>query len=274
MAGRTGFFGIRQGEAPERNTEFDLGSDAREGSPFVRLGDLTGGNSSGFGSNGGGFDPVWGTLGPSPSAPAVDPWQTPTEAIEAGPIVEVDIFGDGFQIAGKICTGQFPRLSDWLNMQQGFFQVQEASVAHLGHGNMPDPDHQHGTMWVRLNQVVLVAERASTQGGRNGGLVVQKQKRRATIVTPGYSLRGFLHVHAHGSMKQFLESPDPHFIPITDLLLRWTSDPMLVGRFPFAMVNREQLISLCDEPTTPAGEGSAADADIDGMGLQRRIGAA
>jgi hypothetical protein len=74
-------------------------------------------------------------------------------------------------------------------------------------------------------------------------------------------------------MKQFLETPDPHFIPLTDLLVRWTSDPTLVTRFPFALVNREQLISLLDEPASPSGEGSALDGESEDVPL-RRWGAA
>lgn len=260
MAGRPGFFGgPRQGDAPERDAEFGFGSDTENGSPFARLGDSRSTRDGGFGATPG-FDPVWGTLGP-PAAQAIDPWKTQADEPEAdGPIVDVEIFGDGFQISGQICTGQFPRLSDWLNMQQGFIRVQEASLAHLGHGNLPDPDHQKGTLWVRLDQIVVIAERAVMSTARPGPLVVQKEKRKATIVTPGYSLRGLLHVHAYGSTKQFLESPDPHFIPITDILIRWTSDPRLVTHFPFAMINRQQLISVLDEPATPAGEESQGDS--------------
>ena len=269
MAGRPGFFGgIRQSDAPDRDADF--GYAPREGSPFIRLGDLTGAEL-GAGRTPG-FDPVWGTLG-SPMDEAVDPWQTQSADVEAGPIVDVEIFGDGFQITGQICTGQFPRLSDWLNMQQGFIRVQEGTLAHLGPGNMPDPEHQKGTLWVRLNQVVLVAERSTATSLRPGAPVVQKERRKATIMTPGYSLRGYLHVHTFGSMKQFLETPDPHFIPLTDLLVRWTSDPTLVTRFPFALVNREQLISLLDEPASPSGEGSALDGESEDVPL-RRWGAA
>ena len=273
MAGRPGFFGgIRQSDAPDRDAEFGYGPGLGEGSPFVRLGDLTAADP-GAGRTPG-FDPVWGTLG-SPSAEVGDPWQTPSPDVETGPIVDVEIFGNGFQITGQICTGQFPRLSDWLNMQQGFIKVQEGTLAHLGPGNMPDPDHQKGTLWVRLNQVVLVAERSTASTSRPGAPVVQKERRKATIVTPGYSLRGILHVHTYGSMKQFLETPDPHFIPLTDLLVRWTSDPTLVTRFPFALVNREQLISLLDEPASPGGEGSQLDGESEAdMPLHRRWGAA
>jgi hypothetical protein len=275
VSGRPGFFGgFRPGDAPERDVEFGRGSESQEGSPFIRLGDPRSGRNDGEFGTPAGFDPVWGTLG-SPVAQANDPWKDQREDAEVGPIVDVEIFGDGFQISGQICTGQFPRLTDWMNMQQGFIRVQEASLAHLGHGNLPDPDHQRGTLWVRLNQIALVAERSVMATSRHGAPVVQKERRKARIVTPGYSLRGNLHVHAFGSMKQFLESPDPHFIPITELTIRWTSDPALVSRFPFGLINREQLISLLDEPATPAGEGSQSEGDNEAeLPLQQRWGAA
>jgi hypothetical protein len=271
MTGRPGFFGgIRQGDAPERDAEFSL-AGLGERSQFVRLGELTATMTGNGGSSG--FDPVWGTLG-SPAAQGGDSWQTPLEDAEAGPIVDVEILGDGFQIDGRICTGQFPRLSDWLNMQQGFIQVQDASVSHLGRGNMPDADHQKGALWVRLSQIVMVAERSAASGPRPGAPVVQKERHKVTIVTPGYSLRGNLHVHMYGSIKQFLDTSDPHFIPITDMLVRWTSDPTLVSRFPFGLVNREQMISLLDEPTASDGESAnAGDADAE-IPLHRRWGAA
>jgi hypothetical protein len=274
MGGRPGFFGgFRPGDAPERDVEFGPGSEAQEDSPFIRLGDPRSGRNDGEFGTASGFDPVWGTLG-APVAQANDPWRESREDVEAGPIVDVEIFGNGFQISGQICTGQFPRLTDWMNMQQGFIRLQEASLAHLGHGNLPDPDHQRGTLWVRLDQIVLVAERTVMTTSRPGAPVVQKERRKTTIVTPGYSLRGNLHVHAYGSMKQFLESPDPHFIPITELTIRWTSDPALVSRFPFALVSREQLISLLDEPAMPAGEGSQSQGDEAELPLQQRWGAA
>jgi len=74
-------------------------------------------------------------------------------------------------------------------------------------------------------------------------------------------------------MKQFLESPDPHFLPMTDLSLRWLSDAALSGRFPFAMVNREQVVTVLDETSIPANTPTNAAPDED-MSLQRRWGAA
>jgi hypothetical protein len=91
-----------------------------------------------------------------------------------------------------------------------------------------------------------------------------------TVVTPGFSMKGNLHVHAYGSMKQVLESPDPHFLPLTELVVRRLAENTLVIRIPFALVNREQLISVFDESAASAGE-SVEEAD---MPLRKTRGAA
>ena len=50
------------------------------------------------------------------------------------------------------------------------------------------------------------------------------------------------------SMARFLETPDPHFLPVTDVTVRWVTNPTLVARFPFALLNRQQLLTILDEP--------------------------
>lgn len=277
MAGRPGFFGGSRGsDAPERDAGIGFASNTLlDGPPLIRLGDPNGGRSEGGFAPG--FDPVWGTLG-APASTSNDDWLTrPQEGVE-GVAVDVEIFGNGFQISGEIRTGQFDRLSDWLNMQTGFIRVHNALHVHLGQTRAPDPDAPHGTLWVRLDQVVLVAERTPVQGNRSGAPIVQKQKRKVSIVTPGYNLRCSIHIHAFGSMEQFLESPDPHFLPISDLTVRWLSDATLATHFPFAMVNRSQLVTVLDEPAAPTGDSRRARGDEtesdDDAPLERRWGAA
>ena len=266
MAGRPGFFGgARQDGASEAS---DQRFDSDSGSPFIRLGERPrSGDDNGYGVPG--FDPVWGTLGPQ-TAPVYDPWlANPGENEFEGVTVDVEVFGNGFQISGQLRTGQFDRLSDWLNMQSGFIRIADASLVHLGNAGRPDTEHEKSTLWVRLDQIVLVAEQSAAQSTtRPNAPVVQKQRRRVTIVTPGYSLRGSIHVHAYGTMKQFLETPDPHFLPMTDLTVRWLSDATMVSHFPFAMVNREQLITVIDEAAS-AGHGSEQSEGDQEAPLQR-----
>jgi hypothetical protein len=49
----------------------------------------------------------------------------------------------------------------------------------------------------------------------------------------------------------------------------------MIGRFPFAMVNREQLVTVLDETDSPDGNTAHNDADSeDDLPLHRRFGAA
>jgi hypothetical protein len=267
MAGRPGFFGTRQGDADDGGAQDGFGPQT------IRLGDPDGyGQGSGFNTPPG-FDPVWGTLG-APGSQGNSDWMARSEEDDLeGVPVDVEIFGEGFQVSGTIRTGQFSRLSDWINMQNGFIQVRDAWHVHLGQVSAPNSDERKGTLWVRLDQVVLVAERSAMQAQNTGAPVVQKQKRLASIVAHGYTVRGNLFLHTYGSMKQFLESPDPHFLPMTELALRWLSDSALTARFPFAMINRQQVVTVLDESSIPANTPSRAEADEE-MSLQRRYGAA
>jgi hypothetical protein len=268
MAGRPGFLGGLRGDQSDR----DAGSGFGEN---VRLGEPPSGGVGGFDTPPG-FDPVWGTLG-APTAGSSNDWLSqPTEDEPEGLAIDVEIYGDGFQISGQIHTGQFDRLSDWINMQAGFIQVRDAWRVHLGQTNLPDPEQPRGTLWVRLDQIVLVAEQAAVQQNRAGAPVVQKQRRKVSIVTPGYSLRGNMYIHTHGSMKQFLEAHDPHFLPLTELNVRWLSDASLVVRYPFSLVNRAQVVSMLDESNAPAGDTAKApgyDSAAE-LPLHRRSGAA
>lgn len=273
MAGRPGFFGgARQTDTAERDPELVVGPGGLIGAvPVIRLGDPNAQRPNDGFNPPPGFDPVWGTLG-APVAHGGDDWLVRREDTAEGVAIDVEVFGNGFQVSGQIRTGQFDRLSDWINMQTGFIPVENA--CHVQHGQTRvAPEERRGTLWVRLNQVVLMAERSLARQSRPGAPVVQKKKRTVSIITPGYDLTANIYVVAYGSISQFLESPDPHFLPVTDLTVRGLTDSTMIGRFPFALVNREQLVTVLDETNAPDGDTAQAEAEDD-MPLHRRWGAA
>ena len=262
MVARPGFLGgLRQGDVPEHDAGSGFASSAlADARPIIRLGDPDAHRPFGAFGDQPGFDPVWGTLGsPTPGGP--DGWLDREDEAADGIVVGVEIFGNGFQISGQLRTGQFDRLSDWINMKTGFIQVRDALQIHPGLSNAPDPDQRRGTLWVRLDQVAMIAERSSIQQSRPGAPVVQKQRRTVSIITPGYNLQGSIHVHAHGSMAQFLESPDLHFIPMTDVTVRWLASSALVARFPFALINREQMVTILEQPASGADRAGSESGD-------------
>ena len=243
--------GDSRGPDPDPTADVDV-AGGLDGKPPIRLGEPDQQSpDAGFGVPSG-FDPVWGSLGPQPVGEGG--WNREYEAQADGVTVGVEVLGDGFGISGELRIGQFDRLSDWLNMRSGFIQISDARQLHFGRKSARGPDQPPGTLWVRLEQIVLVAERSPVRRERPGAPTVAKQQRQVAIVTPGYTVRGSVHVHADGSMTHFLESPDPHFLPMTDLTVHWLSDASAIARFPFAMVNRHQLVTVMDESTLEAGK--------------------
>jgi hypothetical protein len=192
------------------------------------------------------FDPVWGSLGAQMGRGAGD-WADRDEEPTGGVVVDVEVLGDSLHLSGKIDLGQFDRLSGWLNMQSGFIrlrdarQVDAAPAAHV--------EQQEGKLWVRLNQIVVIAD-LSVRQIRSGAPIVEKQRRRVSILTRCFELSGNIHVHAHGEMAQFLEA-DSRFLPITELTVRRLSGSGQLSRFPSAMVNREQLVTLLEDSESP-----------------------
>jgi hypothetical protein len=244
MIGRPGsLLSIANGE-PERDLGGGVGSvspgarvaalvEAELGSQ-VRLGDAPG------------FDPAWGTLRP-PLLQESDPWLTRPGA--GGAAIEVactdaEIFCDGFQVSGQLETGQFGRLSDWIKMQTGFIAILHASIKRLGGADLADLHEGGGTQWVRLDGIAILAERAQTEQGRPWAPVVPKQAHGVSMVMPAYRLEGSMHIHAEGSVSEYLASPETRFLPITDVLVRSLADPTVAARFAFALVNRDHLVSI------------------------------
>lgn len=243
MTGRPGFLAsLRKSEVSDPFA--DGGPEAGPvDSPTVADDDFLG--------SGPAFDPIWGTLG-SPASPGNGGWPSPAEQVAEGPAVDVELLADGLHLSGRIHMGRFDRLSGWLNAQSGFIQVQEATPVHSGETGALRSGRREAVQWIRLNQIVIVADQSAIGQVRPGAPIVQKKRRRVSIVTRAYELRGDIHVHAEGDVSQFLKASEPHFLPITDLTVRWLSNPARVARFPFAMVNREQLVSVIEEAAQPA----------------------
>ncbi len=189
------------------------------------------------------FEPLQGTPGAQTTA-------VPGSAEEAtgGAVVEVEIFGLGFRTSGKIQPGRFDRLSGWINVQSGFIAVRDASDVPRRPADGAIRGASKGTLWVRLSQVALIGERSGARAPHPGTPIVEKLQRRVLMTAPGYRLEGDLHIHAHGSMAQMLGAPDPRFLPLTDVVIRDLSNASAVARFQFALVNREQLVTIVDEP--------------------------
>lgn len=172
------------------------------------------------------------------------PWFGRDEQPTQGAVGLVELLGERLHLSGKVDLGQFDRLSNWLNMQSGFIRLRDAhevgstTAGHLG--------LQDGALWVRLSQIVLVADLSVFTGVRVGVPIVEKQRRNVSILARGFELSGDIHVHAYGDMAQFLEAAGAPFLPMSDVTVRWLSGERPTARFSVAMVNRGQLVTVLE----------------------------
>ena len=252
MTGRPGFLAsLRKSDVTDPFADGGPDAGPVDGPTVARLGDPAAAPGDDVFGAGSAFDPIWGTLGP-PTSQGNGGWPSPAEQVAEGAAVDVELLADGLHLSGLVHTGRFDRLSGWLNAQSGFIQVQDATPVHSGETGALRSGRREAVQWVRLNQIVVVADQSAIRHVRPGAPIVQKKRRRVSIVTRAYELRGDIHVHADGDVSQFLKASEPHFLPITDLTVRWLSNPERVAQFPFAMVNREQLVSVIEEAAQPA----------------------
>jgi hypothetical protein len=205
------------------------------------------------------FGEVWGTLG-TPIAQGDLGWQGRGNAPQAGATADIELLGDGFHLAGQVDLGQFDRLSGWLSMQTSFIRVLEAVPLPTGHAAGSATRQGKRTIWVRLCQVVAVAERSTVKQVRPGAPIVPKQRRAVTVLTHAHELRGNLHIHDNGSIAEFLAAPEPAFVPMTELAVRWLSGKGGSIGFPFAMINRDQIVTVVDEVDAPVVEAGLTEA--------------
>jgi hypothetical protein len=89
---------------------------------------------------------------------------------------------------------------------------------------------------------------------RPGAPIVEKLRRKVTVLARGFEIRGNVHVHAHGQIAQFLEATDPRFLPITELTVRRLSGSGPPARFSAAMVNREQFVTFLEASELPESD--------------------
>ena len=203
-----------------------------------------------------GADRAWGDPSREPRN-IVAPWPVGDGETAAGVTREVDVLGAGFGVRGTVSSGQFDRLSDWLNAQTGFVQVREGS--EIG-PEATRVGERRRDLWIRLDQVALVGQRATDPASRPGAPIVRKQRVPVSISTSSFRLVGFVHVYAHDSMSEFLESPDPQFLPMTDVSVRTLEDSRPVGRYSFAMLNRRQIVAIADDSSDAGPDPAGTDA--------------
>jgi hypothetical protein len=153
----------------------------------------------------------------------------------------VEIVGPHLRITGRLELGTFRRVTDLVNSNIGLFRLRDARVL-LRDGQ--SANLAVGDLWVSPNEVTVIAEMETRREPRSkDGAYIPKTSTALAIVTPGHTLTGRIYAPPEASLEVFLQSPEPAFLPMTDLRVRSLIDRQVEADYPFALVSRRHLIA-------------------------------
>ena len=173
-------------------------------------------------------------------APVGDPW---VDAEPRATTTRVNLIGTHLRAEGAVELGNFRRLSDYVNLLDGFFTIHDVVLlSRLGEPTrITFPDFR-----VRLDDIAIVGQAAPGESSSEDRLI-PKQRRRLVLTTGAHIIYGYAYLHEQALLTAFVDSTDPEFMPMTNVRVRWLADRRLAGRFPFALIQRRKIIGVATE---------------------------
>ena len=158
----------------------------------------------------------------------------------------VEIMGPHIRLAASINIGQFRRLSDFLNHRDGLLALRDAVVMRR---NGEPTKVVTPSIWLNPNDLTLVAETENLapaspfNPNASGDFGLAKVAVAMIFVTPGHTLTGNVFIPESAELDAFIESPDPSFVPMTDVRTRSLADRRVITRYQFALLNRRHIVA-------------------------------
>ncbi len=167
--------------------------------------------------------------------------ETPPEPRET--TTRVQLMGTHLRADGSVDLGNFLRLSDYVNLLDGFFTISDVVLlSRLGEPTrVTFPD-----LRVRLDDIEIVGQSFDLDP-HSDDRMVPMQRRRLVVTTGAHLIYGYAYMHEQASLTAFIDSTDPQFMPMTNVRVRWLADRRLAGRFPFALIQRRKIIGVATE---------------------------
>jgi hypothetical protein len=165
---------------------------------------------------------------------------------EGGGLAYLELIGSQLWVAGMADLGRFRRVSDFVNIVQAYMVLRDVVVlSRTGEASrlvMPE-------LRVLPADIAVVGQPTddkSPSSGEGGGFI-EKERHRLVVLTRSHVIDGDVFIQVDGSVMTFVDATDPKFIPMTDVRVRWVSDGKLVARYPFALVQRSQILGVGTE---------------------------
>jgi hypothetical protein len=169
----------------------------------------------------------------------------------------IELIGSNLWVAGMVNLGRFRRVSDFVNLVLGYMVIRDVVVlTRTGDATrltLPE-------LRVLPDDIAVVAQLGDdhagsggtpTEGGAGAGgggsEYIEKRRQRLVVMTRTHIIDGDVFIHGDGSIMAFVDATDPKFIPMNDVRVRWVSDRKLAARYPFALLQRSQILGIATE---------------------------
>jgi hypothetical protein len=166
---------------------------------------------------------------------------------EGGGDEYIELIGTQLWVAGMINLGRFRRVSDFVNIVQGYLVMHDVVVlTRTGEATrLTLPEFR-----VLPDDVAVVGQLDGgdrpVQSGA-GTAYIEKVRQRLVVATRSHIIDGDVFMQRDGSVMSFVDATDPRFIPMEDVRVRWISDRKLAARYPFALLQRSQILGVATE---------------------------
>jgi hypothetical protein len=160
----------------------------------------------------------------------------------------IELLGANLWVAGMVNLGRFRRVSDFVNIVQGYMVMRDVVVlTRTGEATrLTLPEFR-----VLPDDVAIVGQLSggaeSTSQTSGGTTYIEKVKRRLVVLTRSHIIDGDVFMQQDGSVMSFVDATDPKFIPMSEVRVRWVSDRKLAARYPFALLQRSQILGVATE---------------------------
>ena len=165
---------------------------------------------------------------------------------EGGGEAYLELIGSQLWVAGMADLGRFRRVSDFINIVQAYIVLRDVVVlSRAGDASrlaLPE-------LRVLPADIAVVGQLADDKGQSSGEspAFIEKRRHRLVLLTRSHLIDGDVFIQVDGSVMTFVDATDPKFIPMSDVRVRWVSDGKLAARYPFALVQRSQILGVGTE---------------------------
>jgi hypothetical protein len=171
----------------------------------------------------------------------------------AGRDEAIELVGSNLRLTGVVSLGRFGRLTDLINASSGYLRVRDACLLqHSGDAT----DLSLPELMVDQDEISFIAQSNSAElepeaaGGYTAPTldtgIDARQAREFVIFTPAHTVTGKIFIFGQTDVAAFVDSTSPRFVPVVDVTARSLTDPGLVNRYDFVLINRTQMIAAAE----------------------------